>query len=72
MQIKCPCVVRFFSESKKDYSPTEGISGNMVLVENKIDANDILQKHGVEVLCTILQNILNNSLAELVRSMFVG
>lgn len=26
MQIKCPCVVRFFSESKKDYSPTEGIT----------------------------------------------
>ena len=65
LQIKCPCVVRFLSEPKKDYTPTEGISGNMVLVENKIDANDILQKHGVDVLRTILQNILNNSLAEL-------
>ena len=65
MQIKCPCVVRFLSEPKKDYTPTEGISGSIVLVENKIDANDILQKYGVEVLCATLQNILNNSLAEL-------
>ncbi|MBQ6296654.1 MAG: toprim domain-containing protein [Selenomonadaceae bacterium] len=65
LQIKCPCVVRFLSEPKKDYTPTEGISGNMVLVENKIDANEILQKQGINVLRAILQNILNNSLAEL-------
>ena len=65
LQIKCTCVVRFLSEPKKDYAPTEGISGSMILVENKIDANDILQKHGVDVLRAILQNILNNSLAEL-------
>ena len=37
----------------------------MILVENKLDANDILQKQGVDVLRAILQNILNNSLAEL-------
>ena len=65
LQIKCPCVIRFLAEPKKDYASTEGISGSMILVENKIDANDILQKHGVGVLRTILQNILNNSLAEL-------
>lgn len=65
LQIKCPCVVRFLSEQKKDYATTEPISGSMVLVENKLDANDILQKQGVDVLRAILQNILNNSLAEL-------
>ena len=65
LQIKCPCVSRFLSNPKKDFTPTEGISGNMVLVENKIDANYILQKFGVEVLRGILQDILDNSLSEL-------
>ena len=65
IRIKCPCAVRFLSNPKKDFTPTESISGNMVLVENKVDANDILQKQGVNVLRGILQDILNSSLAEL-------
>ena len=65
LKIKCSCVIRFLSNPKKDFTPTEGISGNMVLVENKIDANDILQKHGVSVLRGILQDILDNSFSEL-------
>lgn len=62
---KCPCVFRFLSEPKKDYAPTECISGNMVLVEKKIDANEILQKFGFDVLRIMLQSILDDSLAEL-------
>ena len=66
LNIKCPCVVRFLTEPPKDSTPCEGISGNMVVVENKpMDANDVLQKFGVDVLRIMLQEILDDSLAEL-------
>ena len=49
LQIKCPCVVRFLSRES----------------DSKLDANDILQNQGVDVLRGILQDILDLSLAEL-------
>ena len=67
LQIKCPSVVRFLSKPTS-YIANHDLacaSGSAVLSNNKIDANDILQKFGVDVLRGILQDILNNSLAEL-------
>ena len=68
LQIKCPCVVRFLSKPKSDVAnhDLDCASGSAIMTSNnKIDANDILQKHGVDVLRGILQDILNLSLAEL-------
>ena len=68
LQIKCPNVVRFLSKPTRDIANYDlaCASGSAVMVSNnKIDANDILQKFGVEVLRGILQDILDNSLAEL-------
>ena len=68
LQIKCPCVVRFLSKPTS-YIANHDLacaSGSAVMVNNnKIDANDILQKFGVEVLRGILQDILDNSFSEL-------
>ena len=68
LQIKCPSVVRFLSKPTRDFTNHDlaCASGSAVMSsDNKIDANDILQKFGVEVLRGILQDILDNSLAEL-------
>ena len=68
LAIKCPCVVRFISKELRAISPDDlnCASGSAVLANtDKIDANEILQKHGVDVLRGILQDILDNSLAEL-------
>lgn len=68
LQIKCPCVVRFLSKPTS-YIANHDLacaSGSAVMVNNnKIDANEILQKFGVEVLRGILQDILDNSFSEL-------
>lgn len=65
LAVKCPCVVRFLSAPKKDCATPDCASGSAVLVEKKIDANDILQKFGGDVLRITLQEILDDSLAEL-------
>ena len=68
LAIKCPCVVRFISKELRAISPDDlnCASGSAVLANtDKIDANEILQKHGVDVLRAILQDILDNSLSEL-------
>lgn len=68
LAIKCPCVVRFISKERRPISPDDlnCASGSAVLANtDKIDANDILQKQGVDVLCALLQDILDNSFSEL-------
>ena len=68
LAIKCPCAVRFISKELRAISPDDlnCASGSAVLTNtDKIDANEILQKHGVNVLRGILQDILDNALAEL-------
>lgn len=66
LAVKCPCVVRFLSK------PTQGrnyddncASGSAVVFNAKIDANFILQNQGEDVLRIMLQDILDDSLAEL-------
>ena len=68
LKIKCPCVVQFLSKPTRDVTNHDlaCASGSAAMsTPNKIDANDILQKFGVSVLRGILQDILDNSLAEL-------
>ena len=67
LAIKCPCVVRFLTKPTKEISVEDlnCASGSAVLTTNKIDANSILQKQGVDVLRSILQEILDDSLSEL-------
>lgn len=64
---KCPCVVHWLSkpQDKSDVN-IDCMSGSAVMTTpEKIDANQILQKYGVDVLRGILQDIIDNSLAEL-------
>ena len=68
LQIKCPSVVRFLSKPTGDianYDLACASDSAVMSSDNKIDANNILQKFGVEVLRGILQDILDNSLSEL-------
>ena len=68
LAIKCPCVVRFLSKPSKEISIEDFncASGSAVLTTpDKIDANSILQKQGVDVLRSFLQEILDDSLSEL-------
>ena len=68
LAIKCPCVVRFLSKPTKEISIDDlnCASGSAVLTTpDKIDANSILQKYGVDVLRSLLQEILDDSLSEL-------
>ena len=68
LRIKCPCVIRFLSKptNKTVNCNLDCASGSAVLsVPDKVDANSILQKYGVDVLRGILQEVLDNSFAEL-------
>ncbi|MBR0060564.1 MAG: toprim domain-containing protein, partial [Selenomonadaceae bacterium] len=65
LAVKCPCVVRFLSKPTIDNDDSDCDSGAAVMSTNKIDANDILQKQGVDVLRVMLQEIIDDSLSEL-------
>ena len=69
LAVKCPCVVRWLSKPQDEFyinNELDCISGSAVMTTpEKIDANQLLQKYGVDVLHGILQDILDNSIAEL-------
>ncbi|MBR4903687.1 MAG: hypothetical protein IKZ53_03375 [Selenomonadaceae bacterium] len=65
LSVKCPCVVRFLSKPTQKINYDDCDSGSAVIFTEKIDANSILQNQGADVLRIMLQDILDDSLAEL-------
>lgn len=69
LAVKCPCVVRWLSKPQDEFyinNNIDCVSGSAVITHTeKIDANQLLQNYGVNVLHGILQDILDNSIAEL-------